>query len=82
MGNPYGMMGAGMHHHPQHMMHHPQHMMHHGFAGAPGMHPHPHHGYQMGMGPQGFMNPYGPGPMGGGYGMPMPRFDDEESNEY
>ncbi|WP_353056656.1 SafA/ExsA family spore coat assembly protein [Mesobacillus subterraneus] len=82
MGNPYGMMGAGMHHphhmmhYPQHMMHYPQHMMHHGFAGAPGMHP------QMGMGQQGFMNPYGAGPMGGGYGMPMPRFDDEESNEY
>ncbi|MBT2694186.1 hypothetical protein J7E32_14475, partial [Bacillus sp. ISL-55] len=75
MGNPYGMMGAGMHH-PHHMM------MHQGYPGAPGMHLNPHQGYQMGMGPQGFMNPYGAGPMGGGYGMPMPRFEDEESNEY
>lgn len=73
MGNPYGLMGAGMHH-PHHM--------HHGYHGAPGMHFHPHQGYQMGMGPQGFMNPYGAGPMGGRYGMPMPRFEDEESNEY
>jgi morphogenetic protein associated with SpoVID len=68
VGAPYGLMGGGMH---------PHQYMHHGY-----MHPHPQQGYQMGMGPQGFMNPYGAGPMGGGYGMPMPRFEDEESNEY
>jgi morphogenetic protein associated with SpoVID len=70
MGGPYGVMGAGLP--PQ---------FHHGYPGAPGMQPYPQHGFPMGMGPHGMMNPYAQGPMGGGYGMPMPRFD-EESNEY
>ncbi len=51
-----------------------------GYPAGPGMHHlQPHHGYQMGMGPQDFMNPYAAGPMGSGLGMP--RFDDE-SDEY
>lgn len=74
MGSHYGMMGPGMN--PYQMMPYG------GYPGAPGMHMYPHHGYPMGMGPQGFMNPYEAGPMGGGYGMPMPRYNDEESNEY
>lgn len=71
MGNPYGPMGAGMQ---------PYAPMQYGYPGTPGMEFNPAYGYQMGMGPQGFMNPYGAGPMGGGYGMPMPR-QEEESNE-
>ncbi|MEH7442312.1 SafA/ExsA family spore coat assembly protein [Bacillus sp. JJ1122] len=69
MGTPYGLMGAG---YPPHA---PQ-----GYPSGPGMYQfQPQPGYQMGMGPQGFMNPYGAGPMGPGFGMP--RFDDE-SDEY